>query len=302
MAKDAAVSDISQVSADKTAATATQGGEALDFEALFKEQQAELESTKEHLGKTSKEFESLKGEHSKTSETIAKLKSAFVPEVEQSAFDKEMASLEAEEMEWYEQALEAERKGKTMPLTIRNGLSNIKYRRDFLTKMKAIEDENKLLKEKVEKASDPRAATAQMVYDHLDSQIESHLTKIFGEGDETSPVRQAQFQAIANQIGAELKHQRETNPDVYNQIMKNKANQDKMVAYYVNKNIPPKARQLMEEDRIRKEPVPTSEVLAAYREAKQKGNTQEAAKLRTELFSRLGDKSMKLRVNEILPV
>lgn len=285
MGMEASTTDASELTSDKSVEAANGSGSGIDFEALFNEQKQATE-------KFAKELKSTKGDLNEGKATLEKLKKALSPDVDLPVDDmkSELARIEAEENELYDAALKAEKAGKPISLTVKNGLRTLALEKRYLTDMKAMKEENAKLKEKAEAAADPQQAQMSLAYSNIDTLIERNLETIYGEGDEYEDVKSAQVNSITKLISKELLKQQQENPKVFQRIMRDKQAQSKLVAHFVELNMPPRVRQMLQEDEIRRTPTSTSDLVTTFREARDKGDKATAAKLRTQLFERLYSK------------
>ncbi len=291
MGMDAAENtDVSNLTSEGSVKAANGAGESLDFEALFNDQ-------KEANERVTKEFDSLKSEHAKTSDTVGKLRTALVGESKEAdPVATELERLDQEEQELIEAAMSAQQAGKPITLTVKNGLRTIKAYREMLTDRKSTSTKLDELEKKVKEAADPAQQQLQSMYSNLDTFIERNLDTIYGAGEDFQDVKQAQFTAITKLIGKELNYRAENDPTTFNRLLKDKEAQSKLVAHFVEKNMPPKARQILKENQIRTTPLPVDQMMEAWRDLKAQGkhNTPEALSLREDIASRVvGDKAFK---------
>lgn len=297
-----------QHSSHSEAADPNQGG--VDFNELI---QTELESTKNQNTQLSQELAALKNEAGKTKDTVDKIRSVFAPEDggEVDPIDARINELNAEIDDVLGKAIEAERIGKPIPMTTRTAISNLKFQIEMLEKGKEKDKVISELQSQLKQLANPGTAVDQQAYSNIDSQLHSALETIYGPGQEYVETKAAQFHAVASQIGEEIKALKRDDPATWERIRRDQSAQKKLVNYFVKQNMPPKARQLMEEDQIRRTPMSHDELLNAFREAKQLAaqdpqNAQAqhyVTELRRELLSTLMAKNMgkssRVRANEL---
>lgn len=279
---------------------ASHGGAELNFEEILESTKAELHEAKSTASRTARELADVRSQATKTSETLNKLKSVFDPDSGQAQdpYEAQKQDLEAQLDEYLAAALEHDRKGTPIPLTINNAVSNIKFQLRSLEKEKGWEEERKAMKAKIDQLSNPGHSIDQTAFSNIDSHVISSLNTIYGPDDEHAEQKDAQFEAVTRQIAKEIRTLKSENPDVWDRIRRDKGAQVKLVNHFVQKNIPPKARQIMEQDRIRREPIGYDELVNAFREAKElaaEGKDPKArqyvSQLRQELLSRVWDKN-----------
>lgn len=287
-------------SAQSEGSPASGAGADIDFSALFESTQAELQEAKSTASKTARELQSVRTDAQKANETISKLKSVFDPDSGKAAdpYESEKERLNQELDEYINAAMEHDRRGTPIPLTINNAVSNIKFQLRSLEKEKTYEEETKRLREEVKRLSNPGHSIDQTAFSNIDSHVINSLEQIYGPGDEYTDQKNAQFQAVTGQIANEIRDLKENDPQMWDRIRRDRNAQTKLVNHFVKKNIPPKARQIMEQDEIRRTPLGYDELVNAFREAKElaaEGKDPKArqyvTQLRQELLSRVWEKN-----------
>jgi hypothetical protein len=102
-------------------------------------------------------------------------------------------------------------------------------------------------------------------YNNIDGHLTQALATIYGPQHDTRP----QFNAISQQLIAEISDLQKNEPDTWERIRRDPSAQRKLVNYFVEQSIPPKARQLLHEDHVRRTPLTGDELLGAFRETKE---------------------------------
>lgn len=289
---------------------ANQGGEVSDFQGLFDRTNQELEQTKKQSTQLQTKLSQVEGEARKSSEVVDRMRRALMgDEVDQGQmdpYDKEIADLEAEMDQYLHAAIEAEKRGSPIPLTTKNGIDNLKNRIDFLQYKREMEKERQDLREQVKRLSNPSNTIDQQAYSNIDSHIVASLETIFGPQD--TQVKEAQFYAISKQIADEVSAIQKQDPQLWDRIRRDHKAQVRLVNNFVKQNIPPKARELLEQDRVRRTPLSTNELLSAWKEAKELAKTdpgmmRTVQELREQLVGRLWEKnagkSSRVQMNDL---
>ncbi len=117
--------------------------------------------------------------------------------------------------------------------------------------------------------SDPSHSIDQMAFSAIDSNIINGLNTVYGENEEMEQVKAQQFRSVAALITEEIKQLKQNDPETWDRIRRNPVDQKKLTNHFLQKVIPPRARQLMEDDRIRNTPTTFSDLMAAFKEANQ---------------------------------
>lgn len=273
------------------------GGGELNFQELFESTQRELSDTKSHAAQIEQRLKLVDSQTKQTNESLQRVRTALMGEEDNSQApsptEAKIQGLQAQMDQYIEAAIEAERAGRPIPLTVNSAVQSLKFQIETLQEREQYQREIAELKAKIDQTSNPANQIDQMAYSNIDSHLVSALSTIFGPEEDTS----AQFQAISNQIVKEIKDLKKSEPATWDRVRRDKSAQAKLVNYFVEKSIPPRARQLMRDDQIRREPISNDEMLNAYREAKElaaKGNgdaRKHATELRQELLQRVLENS-----------
>ncbi len=265
-----------------------EGGQ-IDFKELFSTQR---EQFSQELGKRDVEL----GKQGKTLDNLRKaLMGDEGKESKLDPIDSQIQQAGAEIDQYLEAALAAERAGKPIPLTVNAAIKGLQFKIEALNDKKAHQKEMADMKAQLARLSDPGNRIDEQAFSAMDSHLTSALHTIYGPGDEDT--KNLQFEAISKQIGKEIRDLRKEDPEMWDRIRRDKNAQNKMVNHFVKKSIPPRARQIMEEDEIRRTPLGIGELRAAWNEAKElavkKPDMQRHADdIRRELLSRLMEKNL----------
>lgn len=252
------------------------GGD-VDLDALYEH----IGAQSEELKNTRRDLMGLKGTNEKNQAFLDRLRQAVVGEEKKSPSRKD--ELEGQLDHYLRAALEAERKGKPMPLTA-NLASQF-----FESQIRAEEEKAELqkridmLEKAAKRANDPRVQIDNAAYSDIDSLIENGVRAIYGVDDAYADQREHQFEAIARQIGNVIKQIRTEDPQTWNRLARNPGDRRKLVTHFIEKNIPPKARQVMEQERLRNTPLTVDDMMQAFGEAKGIKDPKVKAQMTTSL-------------------
>ncbi len=209
----------------------------------------------------------------------------------------EVSALESEMDQYLQAAIEHERSGRPIPLTINSAVKSLRHQISQVKENAALRAQLAELKRRTDQVSDPQNAIEATAYSNMDNQIETALQSLYGNTDANADVREAQFQSISRQIVTEIKDLKKNDPGMWDRIRRDRKAQVNLVNHFVKKTIPPKAREIMDADQIRRTPLTNDELMNAYREAKEQAlkdpkAVQYASQIRQELLSRVMEKNM----------
>ena len=97
----------------------------------------------------------------------------------------------------------------------------------------------------------------------MDNMLQGMVEQVYGEQNA------GQYQAIAGAINQEIQRLQREDPENWAKVKRNPNFQKSMVNHFVQKAIPPRARQILHQEQIKSEPVTENELLAAMQEARE---------------------------------
>lgn len=228
----------------------------------FQQTKDELGSTKKSLADQSKAIESMR-------QGLRQI--AGGEPTRNKSDDPDLAELEEVEaridkvMKMFEDAAE---KGQKMPITKEAALAmfdsqiaQIKKNIDQRKEMKKLEAEVAALK-------DPETRANNEAFQAMDLLIQNHAENLFGPGDATEAQKEGFAMAVVKQINDEIKRLIETDQASWRKIRRSPNLRERMVTYFVEQNIPAKAKQIIEQERMAKHEFSMGELQAAFMEAK----------------------------------
>jgi hypothetical protein len=233
-----------------------------DFgETLLRQQEALKES-----GAT---ISSLKGELEGTRTTIDKLRKVFVNEEEpkqdkKAEFKKLLDDVNNAELE------DKRRGGKGLPLTTKIGKEFSEFAQTTLEKNEKLEKEVAEMKKQLELQSNSAFQNMQRVSHVAENMVEEALDKLYGDDPDAKQVKEFQGESIKAMIHKEIKDM--VSKKEYDNIKKlnNPKNVRAMVSHFASKILPPKVRQILDEEHIKNQPEDPKQLMLALREANKK--------------------------------
>lgn len=217
----------------------------------------------------SQELAGLRQQTSQNSQLMDQLRGVFNPQTQQvDPIDQTISEAE-QQMDFYlQQALEADKNGNPIPLTtnlaiahFKNVIATANEKRDNAKTMAA-------MRQKLNQLTDPNVQIDTGAYADIDNKITQYMGQLYGNDQASMDVRIAQFNNIAGQIGQEIKNIQKTMPDVWDRVRRNPEERQKLVAYYVEKNMPPRVRQQLEQEHIQNTPMTMDDLYQAFEETK----------------------------------
>lgn len=240
----------------------------VDVNALMEDMRQQFEAP---LTESRREVADLRDGHKRTNQVLENIRRAVAGDekpADADPADAKIAHYQQQIDQYIAAAVQAERQGRPIPLTVNAAIESLQG-------LIAQTEENKLLRQRlgkmegqVARVSDPGHSIDMQAYSSIDSQVQNALNTIYGKGDEYSDVKSSQFQAITGMIIKEVRDLKENEPDVWERIRRNSSDQKALVNHFVKAVIPPRARQLMEEEDIRTTPLTLGDLKQAWEEAK----------------------------------
>jgi hypothetical protein len=215
-------------------------------------------------------LEGLRGEQKKDSETLSKIRQVFSPDPENQPDPSEgiIQNLEAQMDQYLEAALEAEREGRPIPLTVNTAISNLQHQIQYIKDEQSRNERIAKIEADQKRLSDPNIEMDKKAYSSIDDNLQSVLDHTYGKG--YNAVKQAQFEAVSKLIVDEIKDLQQNDPETWFLVRRSPENQKKLVEHFFKQSQPPRVREMIEEDRIKRTPLSMEEKLNAFREAREK--------------------------------
>lgn len=265
---------------------ASSGSSQTNVEDLVRDYQQRFDQQGGELQRSQREIAALRDTSARTSKTLDGLRKVLGGEDDKPVDDGKTENIrqwEGEIEEYLKVAIEAERRGKPIPVTINSAIRSleglIQKEREVIELRQKMGD----LEKKVQRVSDPGVRTDEAAFTQMDGFIMNSLNTVFGAGDEYADQKRAQFRAIGQLVSEEIKHLQKDEPDVWDRIRRNPTDQRKMINHFVEQSIPPRARQMMEDDHIRRTPLTMRDLNQAWNEAKQIEDPRERSEVKAKL-------------------
>lgn len=229
-------------------------------------QDQNLQALMQYVQQQNQELESLKSQHKQNSSLLDGLKNLFTGKEEKP---DPLQSFREKQDYYLQTALQAERDGNPIPLTANLATDFYDSQITQAEKEQALMQEIQELKKQVSTLKDPRARSANEAYRNIDNLISKNIDKIYGHDDSMMQVKETQFNAVATTLSNQIKEIQKNHPDVWAEIERSPDKQERLVSAIVSKSLPPKVRQMIEDDHVKRTPMADGELLQAFAELKQ---------------------------------
>jgi len=279
-----------------------QGGGGSDaVQQMLQDHQQRFESMGNELQTTRQQAESFRQQSEKTAGVLDRIKGALTgdqaPKLDPD--DEEIAHYQGQIDEYIAAAIEAERRGKPIPVTINAAIKSFQGQIARIEQIKELKGRLSGIEGKVNQAADPQNQINMQAYSNIDSFTINALQQVYGAGQDMEDVRNAQFKSVASLLTAEIKSIQKDAPDLWDRIRRNPEDQKRIVTHYVKQVVPPRARELMEQDTIRKTPITLPDLKTAWDEAKEIEDpavrAEIQAKLRPQMLEHIYSRSRNSR-------
>jgi len=241
------------------------GPQIEEFGSLLKKTQAEL-------AEKDKTLSSLKSELGEQKSFADKLRKVFVGDEESKPdpYAQRQAAFEALARELDSAALEDQKKGgKGLPLTTKIGKELSDFARSTLSQNQKLEKELADLKKAVELQGNPAFQNMQRINLVAENMADEALEVMY-PGEESKQVRDFMGNSIKQMVQNEIRTMVQNQE--YDDLKKlnNPKAVRAMVNHFAAQILPPKAREILDNDRIKNEPANPKDLMMSFREASQK--------------------------------
>lgn len=244
--------------------------EDVDYKALVGETEAKLEQTRATLTGTQKEVGELRQHTKQANEKFERLQRALGGKEDAAPPDpveSEIATLNQELDEYIQIAADHDKAGSPIPVTLKNAVNRISFQIKTLREHAEIKGNYKKLETTVNRLADPQTTMENMVTSKMDSHLRSALETMYGP--KNAQVKNVQGKAVTEMIVSEIKDLKKNRPEDWDRVMRDERAAIKMVNWAIEQIIPPRARQIMDDDNVKRTPMTLAETYSAWKEAKQ---------------------------------
>lgn len=247
------------------------GNEAVDYGQILQQHETAANEHATAIAEQGKTVDQLRRQLGESQQVIGRVRQAFTGEQDRQPAPHERAiSKHQEILDYYlQQGIEAERQGKPMPLTISNGVQLAQFAIEQTTLNNELKQELAAVKQAIARQENPDYQLTDRAAAAMEGMLEEGLAQVYGTDPAYDRTRQSQFTAVANRITEEIKDLMKNEPATWNQIRRQPTAMRRMVNHFVHEMLPPRAREIMEQQRIQATPQPVEELYQAFHEARE---------------------------------
>ncbi len=234
----------------------TGDGAAFDFSQILEQHKAEIERS----GKT---VESLRGELGRTHETMDRVKRAFTGDNERPVSPYQARIKEFQELGEY-----VDKEVGHLPATAKIGKQLAALGQESEARAERLERELADLKETLKRQDNPAIQGLERAAHIMEGMLQDGLEKLYGSDDRSEGIRSAQFDAVSRRINDEIKDLIKNDPKSLLKLQRNPKLMRNMVNQFTSEMLPPRVREMMEQESARNAPITTQDLYASFNEAK----------------------------------
>jgi hypothetical protein len=223
------------------------------------------------------EVESLKAEKNGLTAKFERVSKAFSDK--DGGDDRADEDPDARFLDTYlEAALEDQKQGgKGLPLTTKLAMETAALKKQ----LREMQAELKRHGQRQDFMASPDTKYDTDAYSTIDMQVQEAVEGMYGE------VPPHLFDAITKDISNEIKNLKKNNPEAWNQIRRNPEYLKRLGMHFVEKAIPPKARQMLQAEKERNTPMSMSEMRQAMKEADEIRDPQARGQIKEQIRQKL---------------
>lgn len=183
----------------------------------------------------------------------------------------------------FKEAADADKKagGSGLPLTTRLAEENAQLKK----MVREVQEQLKALGNKHETSQSPEFKYDQAAFEKIDMQVQDAINSIYGEID------QHLFEAVSKDIVKEVKRLKEQAPKTWEEIRRSPEMIRRMSLHFVEKKIPPRAREMMHAEKEQNTQMTDKELRQAFKEADSIKDIKARGELRASIRQRMLESS-----------
>lgn len=180
-------------------------------------------------------------------------------------------------------ALKGEREGRPFPVTTEIGSDFYEFAMEALQREEAMREQLDAMKAQLDKQGNPRKVIWDQSMMDFDNLIRNAMATIYGADETYGMQRDAQWDAVSKQIMTELQDLAQNEPDTLDAILRSPQKRRDMVTHFTKMNIPPRARQILEEQRLQNTVQSSADLEKAWLQAEAIEDPRERNAVRTKI-------------------
>jgi hypothetical protein len=231
-----------------------------------------------------KERGELKGAVERSTKMVERISSAFKDEQPEDEDDdtRDQRLLDM----FLDAALEDQKSGgKGMPLTTKLAMETVGLKKQLREMAAAMKD----LSTKQQVSTSAEFKYDQDAFSKIDMQVQDAISSIYGDVD------QHLFEAVSKDIGKEIQRLKTDKPQAWEQIRRNPEYLKRMSMHFVEKKIPPRAREMLNAEKEKNTPMTDKELRQAFKEADVIKDPRARAEVRAAIRAKMLESSFNRR-------
>lgn len=230
-----------------------------------------LRQTQNELRQSRAEQQELKGTLGKNHEQIDRIRKAFVGDQEKKMTPGEQRLAQLSEFERYlEQEAEENRRvgGAGLPVTSKVGKQLAEFARASEAENAELRARLEQLEGKAKRQESPAWQALQTGGRVMEGMLSDALDQLY-PGAEYDATKQSQFNAVTGRIHAEIQDLAKNEPHNLDKLLRNPKYMRAMVNQFMAENLPPKVREMIDEQAIMNEKDTPQSLWASFAEARE---------------------------------
>lgn len=176
-----------------------------------------------------------------------------------------------------QEALEDQKKGgRGLPITTKIGKQLVTFGKEAEARAAKLERELEDLKAQVKRQQNPAFQGLERAGFIMEGMLDEGLKHLYGADPAAKQVRASQFEAVSRLIHEEMVDLAKNDPDGLLQVQRNPKIQRRMVNHFMAQVLPPKVREMMDNDRLKNEPTTSRDLMQSFAEARQEWQAAQA--------------------------
>lgn len=245
--------------------TPQDNGQVIDYGEMLRNQQDEL-------ARTGKTVEELRQELGKSHGVLGRVQKAFSGEEEEKLTPYQQRMREFDELATYldQQSLESQKQGgQGLPITTKIGKQLATYGKEAEARAEKLEQEVAALKDAMKRQQNPAFQGLERAAFIMEGMVDEGLESLYGADANSKNIRAAQFNAVTARINSEIKDLMKNDPEALLKVQRNPKIMRKMVNHFMAEMLPPKVREMMDQERIQNTPMDVRDLYQAFAEARE---------------------------------
>lgn len=227
----------------------------------------------EELQRTGKTVEELRSELGKSRDVMGRVQRAFSgDENTEKVTPYQRRMREFDDLAEYldQEASESQKRGGAgLPITTKIGKQLAAYGKEAEARAEKLEQELGQIKEALKRQQNPAFQGLERAAFIMEGMVDDALGQMYGVAADSKSIRAAQFNAVTSRINEEIKDLMKNDPEALLKVQRNPKIMRNMVNHFMAEMLPPKVRSMMDEERIKNEPMDGRQLVQAFSEARE---------------------------------